>query len=302
VWVPEQVRDRGDREVARIAAAQKGLVLKEQLVAAGLGRGAIAHRLKNGRLHRRYPGVYLVGRPGIEPLGEEMAAILHFRGHAVLSHQSAAAVWGLTESRGVVLTLVGKDSRSRPGLTIHRAAALDRRDLRSRNGLPVTAPARTVLDLAAVAPDEELEQAIAVARQKRWLPDRELKGAIERAPRHTGAGRLLKLLEDARLGLTRSWAERRMQSLIRAAQLPQPRVNAPLHGYVADFLWSDRRLIVEVDGYWFHGDRAAFERDRKRDQVLVAAGYRVIRVTYRQLRDAPFAVVARVAQALCVGA
>jgi very-short-patch-repair endonuclease len=104
--------------------------------------------------------------------------------------------------------------------------------------------------------------------------------------------------DDARPALTRSQAEERFLELIRAADLPTPDVNTPLHGFEVDFLWREQRLVVEIDGYAYHSDRQAFEGDRSRDATLAAHGYRVIRVTWRQLRDAPTAVVARVAQAL----
>ncbi|MFZ0041498.1 MAG: DUF559 domain-containing protein [Solirubrobacteraceae bacterium] len=98
--------------------------------------------------------------------------------------------------------------------------------------------------------------------------------------------------------MTRSKAERLLLALINEAELPRPMTNVRLHGYEVDFLWRAEKLVVEVDGHRFHGHRAAFERDRKRDQVLTAAGYRVIRVTWRQLEHEPVAVAVRIAQAL----
>lgn len=297
------MRGSGDREVARIAAIQKGFVVREQLLEAGLGRGAIVHRLGTGRLRERYRGVYLVDRAAVEPLGEEMAAVLHFGGYAVLTHRSAAVIWGwLRTAPQVALTIVGKTGRPRHGLRLHRVP-LARRDIRVRDGLPVTAPARTLLDLAGEADDAELEEAVAVAFQRGLASADEIRAAIKRAPRRRGAARLAGLLEagDAS-GFTRSKAERRMRELLRAAELPQPRANASLLGYVADFLWAEHKLVVEVDGYLFHSDRGAFERDRRRDQVFAAAGYAVIRVTWAQLSKEPLAVVARIAQALAARA
>lgn len=298
------MRGAGDREVARIAAVQKGFVVRDQLLAAGLGRGAIVHRLGTGRLRERYRGVYLVDRAWVEPLGEEMAAVLHFGGYAALTHQSAALVWGLlrTAPPQVTLTIVGKTGRSRHGLRLHRLT-LGRRDIRVRDALPVTAPARTLLDLAAEADDAELEEAVAVAFQRGLASADEIRAAIRRAPSRKGARRLAHLLDaGGAWGFTRSKAERRMRELLRAAELPQPRANAPLLGYVADFLWAERKLVVEVDGYLFHSDRRAFESDRRRDQVFAAGGYTVIRVTWAQLSNEPLAVVARVAQALAARA
>jgi very-short-patch-repair endonuclease len=284
-----------------VAARQRRFVQKEQLFEAGLGRGAITHRLKNGRLHERYPGVYRVGPDVGEPRAEEMAAILYFDGYAVLSHRSAAVLWGLmTESPdAVTVTSVGRDIRSQPGLIVHRTTHLDRHDIRAREGLPATSPARTLLDLAATENADELEEALAVSQMRGLASDQEIEMAIQRAPRRSGVARLRRLVtNEGAAGYTRSRAERRMRALLKRAGLQQPLVNAPLHGFTVDFLWPDSRLVVEVDGYEFHGDRRAFERDRRRDQILVAAGYRVIRITWRQLRDEPLAVVVRIAQAL----
>jgi very-short-patch-repair endonuclease len=301
VWELEQVRGQGDLEIARIVAVHKGFVVREQLLEAGLGRGAVQHRLKTGRLYERYPGVYLVGRNVMEPFGEEMAAVLYYRGHAVVSHRSAAAVWGLLPCRSgeVTLTTVTKARNVRPGLRVHRTRHLDRRDLRRREGLPVTSPPRTIVELAAEETDAELEDAVAVAFQRGLATPDEIRAAMARAPRSRGAPRLRRMLETGETsGLTRSWTERRMRALLRQAELPQPLANVPLLGYVADFLWPELKLIVEVDGFSFHSSRSAFEHDRKRDQKLAAAGYTVIRVTRRQLRSEPLAVIARIAQAL----
>jgi very-short-patch-repair endonuclease len=165
--------------------------------------------------------------------------------------------------------------------------------------VPLTSPARTALDLAAEASDAELEEAVAVARQRRLASDDEIRAAIDRAPWRKGAGRLKRLLAAGHgSGFTRSEAERRMRALLRAAELPEPQTNVPLLGYVADFVWVQEKLVVEVDGYLFHSDKASFERDRRRDQVFAAAGYTVIRVTWRQLSSEPLAVVARIAQAI----
>ncbi len=276
-------------------------MLREQLLAAGLGRGAIAHRLKNGRLYPYYRGVYLVGRSSLDPFGREMAAILAFRGRAVVSHSSAAAAWRLVDAPGdkVTVSIVDADARSRPHLTVHRTTDLRRPDLRLRDGLPLTSPSRTLIDLAGGLTAPELEDALARAFMQGLTSEEELERALARAPLPKRRHDLRKLISaGADAGFTRSAAERRLRELLRAAGLPPPNVNARLHGFNVDFLWPEQRLVIEIDGYRFHRDREAFERDRRRDQVLVAAGYRVIRITWTQLRDEPFGVVARVAMAL----
>lgn len=130
------------------------------------------------------------------------------------------------------------------------------------------------------------------------LSDGELEAELERAGPRPGVPKVRMIAAKDDHGLTRSEAERRMRRLIREARLPQPLTNTRLAGYEVDFLWPDQRLIVEVDGYRFHGHRSAFERDRRKAMALIASGYTVIRVTWRQLTQEPHAVVAAIASAL----
>ena len=294
------MRGTGDREVVRVGAAQRGFVHHDQLVAAGLTRHAIAHRVATGWLAAYLPRVYLVGRPTLEPWGAETAAVLFYRGHALLSHATATALWGMTEpDAAVTVTLVAHDAHRRPEIAIHRAQALHPADLCLHQGLPVTAPGRSIIDYAARASGAEVEQAMAQARVQRLLRPGELEAALGRAPHRKGTAAVRALLATERdPAFTRRELERRFLALIRGAQLPAPRVNARLHGFEVDFLWPEQRLVVETDGGQFHAHPRAFETDRRRDQILVAHGYRVIRVTWRQLLQEPLAVIARLTMAL----
>lgn len=302
VWGPEQVRGVGDGEVARIAELQKGFVHREQLLAAGIGRGAITHRIRKRRLHVYHRDVYLVGRPRPEPLGLAMAAVLHFRGDAVVSHRTAAEMWGMLDPtpapRAPTLTVVGRDARPRGGLDLHRVTRLAPGELRRRHALPVTSPARVLVELAGVVTDLELENALAECRSQRLATDDQVRQAIARARWQRGIATLRELLAVGSPALTRSEGERRLLELIRASGLPAPIANAHVCGCMVDLVWPRPRLIVEFDGWTTHRDRAAFERDRLRDQRLTAAGYRVIRITWRQLDREPYAVIARLAAAL----
>ncbi len=284
-----------------MAAAQRGMIHRSQLRAARIGPGAIAHRLSKGTLHRVMASVYTVGHPGLEPLALEVAALLHARRDAVLSHASAGALWGFAQPASrVCVTVWGRNVRQPANVRIHRVDHLDRRDLRLLQGLPVTAPARTVIDLAGSScTDARLERALAEARVLRLVTDRDLLAALDRCPGRTGVARMRRLLEtEHEQALTRSEAERALLRLVTDAQLPRPNINVTVCGYEVDALWPQARLILEVDGHAFHGHRAAFERDRRRDQVLAAAGYRVIRVTWRQLIGEPLAVAVRLGLAL----
>ncbi len=180
---------------------------------------------------------------------------------------------------------------------MHHASALDPRDIRHLDGLRLTAPGRTVLDLAATH-HPALERAFGEAHAQGLLRDGELAMAVERWGPRPGIGAIRALMSDNASGFTRSGGERALRRLIRAAHLPEPRFNVPFQRYELDALWQDHRLVVEVDGFGPHGHRAAFERDRRKDMALVAAGYDVIRVSWRQLNDEPLAVVGAIAAAL----
>jgi very-short-patch-repair endonuclease len=291
----------GEPGLARVADAQRGLVHRSQLAGLGIGRGAIAHRVKVGRLHRELPNVFGVGHGALEPLAREMAALLYVGDDCALSHTAAAALWGVAQrySDQIDVTVVGRHVREFPGLRVHRITELDVRDVRLHDRLPVTAPARTLIDFAGSSGAGALERALAEARVRKLITDTELTAAMARAPGRAGVALVRDLLRrEAGPGMTRSEAERQLLVLVTAAGLPAPETNVRVHGYEVDFLWRAQRLVVEVDGHAFHGHRAAFERDRAKGQHLTAAGYRVIRVTWRQLEREPLVVLTRIAQAL----
>jgi very-short-patch-repair endonuclease/predicted transcriptional regulator of viral defense system len=292
-----------DRAIAEIAASRHGVVTWPQLVEIGLSHRSIAHRVAVGRLFRVHTGVYLLEPPETAGRITLFAAAVSACGdRALLSHRSAAELWGLLASqRGDIdVTVIGRNpGTSRAGIRTHRAIRLVRHDVRTKHGIPLTSAARTALDAATVLEPAELERLLATARVERLATEREIQKALERCRSHPGAANLKAVLRQAGgPALTRSEAEQLLLRLIRDARLPAPETNAYLHHLEVDFLWPQQRLVVEVDGFAYHSDRAAFERDRERDAALVAAGFRVIRVTWRQLVDQPLVVVARIASAL----
>ncbi len=287
--------------LARLAERQRGVVSRAQLRDAGFSSGSIDLRVHRGELHRLHRGVYLVGHRASIPGSRDYAAVLACGHGAVVSHVSAGALWSPTKVAAVadvdVVMEGNRRLRARAGITTHRTATLDPADVRDLDGLPVTAPARTLIDLASVA-HPFLDALYSDLLSRRLLGQGDLEAALDRAGRRRGAPLIRALIDANERGFTRSEAERRMRRLCRAARLPAPRTNARIVGYEVDFLWSQDGLIVEVDGFQFHGHRAAFERDRRKDQALIAAGYRVMRVTWRQLTDEPYAVVAVIAAGL----
>jgi very-short-patch-repair endonuclease len=232
-----------------------------------------------------------------------MAAVLACGDDALLSHVSAAAMWGLTRPRGgdIDVTLVGRTVHRRQGIAVHRARSLRRDERAARQGIPVTSPARTLLDLATTLPARDLGRAAEEAQVQRLLTPHQLHSYLARSSNRRGV-RALRAATRHDPAFTRSEAERRLLELIRAAELPEPQANVRIRDHEVDFLWRRHGLVVEVDGYAYHSTRAAFERDRRRDADLEAAGMRVHRVTWRQISHEPEALVARLAVALAPAA
>jgi very-short-patch-repair endonuclease len=190
-----------------------------------------------------------------------------------------------------------RNFRSRPGIAGHRFP-LPKDETAQVNWIPVTSVPRTLLDLASVLTKRQLERALNEAEVLRLTDRLSLPDLLERYPRRTGSAVLRTLLREgvADRGITRSELERRFLAVLEGTGLPRPRLNArvSVRGrlFEADCLWSRQRVIVELDGRAVHGTRRAFEDDRERDRLLQAGGWRVIRITWRQLRDDAPAVVA----------
>jgi very-short-patch-repair endonuclease len=289
-----------DRGLWELAARQHGVLARWQLLAAGLSAAGISRLVARGWLRPIHRGVYLVG-PIQGPLARFMAGTLAVGAGAVLSHRSAAELLGVGPAvRGAVsVILVGREVRSRDGIRVHHVRSLEPADITRRHGIPVTSPSRTLLDLATRLGRRDLAKAVEQAEIFGLVSVASLNEQFSRYPRHRGARLLRETIRatDAP-AMTRSEAERRLLELVRAALLPSPEVNRRLHGHEVDFVWIAQRLVVEVDGYAFHSSRSAFERDRRRDADLIGAGYRVIRLTWRQLAGEREAVVALLARAL----
>jgi very-short-patch-repair endonuclease len=287
-----------------LARRQHGVVTRAQLLGAGLTARVVWRRLEQQRLRPIHRGVYLVG-PLNAPHSREMAAVLACGPGAVVSHMTAAALWDVVPRPSPVtpvdVLVPGRWCGHRPGVQVRRVRRLGPGEVTRWNGIPVTAPARTLLDLAADLGREgrsrEMEQAVARAERGGLVTGPELRALVARYPRRMGV-RLLRGVVEGHVGpvLTRSEAEERLLALIRGGRLPEPEVNVVVAGHEVDFLWAEERLVVEVDGYEFHSSKSCFEADRRRDAELSAAGFRVLRVTWRRItaeRDAVLALIAR---------
>lgn len=284
-----------DVRISAVAVRQYGLISLTQLKALGIDKAAAHARVRAGRLHRVHQGVYAVGHPLLAQEGRWMAAVLACGPQAVLSHRSAAALWGLrrdTRSRTDV-TAPGRRGRMPAGIDAHRHGSLEAQDRTTVRGIPCTSLARTLLDLAAGDTSRQLTNAITQAEVLRVFDLAAVQDVVARSRGRRGVKRLRRAVSayDSRSEQARGELERRFLALCARFELPPPEVNAPflLEGgqIEADFLWRDARLIVEADGRRFHATASAFERDRQRDQLLLLAGWRVIRCTWRQVVDRP---------------
>jgi very-short-patch-repair endonuclease len=278
-----------DGAIAELAERQHGVVSRTQLMQLGLGRRAIGHRIECGRLHPLHRGVYGVGHPKPSKEGRWLAAVLAGGPQAVLSHHSAAALWGIRPtSRTRIDVTRPYGGRRIAAIQFHRSSVpADERTV--RGGIPVTTLARTLFDLAAEVPERAVERAINEAEVLHLWDEVALDQLLARYPRRPGARAVRQALAGRAAGATRTRTEleERFLSLLARDGLPRPEVNVILNGYEVDFLWRERGLAVEVDGRAAHATAAAFESDRERDRVLQVAGWRVIRITWRQLNRTP---------------
>lgn len=291
-----------DHLIGALAWRHYGVVTRGQLLDLGLSEDAIDYRVAIGRLRVIYPGVYAVGHDRLAPEGRWLAAVWSGGGEAVLSHRSAARLWGLLPWEGRIEVTTPKGRRKRSGIRYVRST-VESFERTEHRGIPVTTVARTLFDLGSVD-SRCVPKALEQADVLQLLDVRELQRLVDEHPSRPGTRAIRRALvahADWR-GITRSELEGRFRDLLADAGVQAPATNCLLHlGSVlieADAVWHDARLIVELDGYGYHRTAAAFERDRERDRAAVAMGWRVIRITWRQLADDPRGVTRDLRQAL----
>jgi very-short-patch-repair endonuclease len=285
-----------------LGTAQQGVVARAQLLARGLSVHAIDRLVRVRRLVVRHPGVYQIG-PLPLPRAAEHVAILAGGGEARVSHGTAARHHGMLDAarhmNEVEVTMPRHRRRRLEGVRIHRAQDLRDDEVMQLHGIPVTTPARTLLDVAEVMTAREVEQAYAAALRMQHVTPDAMREMVNRHPAHRGAPLWRRILaqHDAP-AFTRSRAEEKLLALTRSARLPRPELNVKILGHEVDFLWRNARVVAEVDGYAFHASPRSFVTDRRRDAELAAAGYRVLRFTWADLDKDRFATIVRLAQAL----
>ena len=269
-----KVAKSADLLLARVAARQHGVITSAQLAGIGIDVNAIGHRVRSGRLHRVHRGVYAVGHDKLSNEGRWMAAVLAYGGDTVLSHRSAAELWRLLHPRAgaVDVTVPGRSGRNgRPGIRLHRSTTLTQQQCTRRANIPVTTPARTLADLRGCA--SPTSSAAPAARRSFSATER----ICRRRRRSSAAATSSSAASCAFAGATTCPA----QKSTRRCSATRPTSS-----------WRDAKLVVETDGWDGHSGRESFEYDRRRDAVLAAAGYEVLRFTWRQVLDRPQEVVA----------
>jgi predicted transcriptional regulator of viral defense system len=287
-----------DAALSELARQQHGVFSLDQVTALGLTASAVRRRVATGRFHRIHRGVYsLVPKELLKREGLYMAAVLACGADAVLSHRSAGALhqlrdWGHTS---VEVTVPRRSTLHHPGVAVHRSTTLTAEDVTVVNNIPVTTLSRTLLDLAEVTTERQLERAFNQAEIVEGLDLRAINDQLARNPTRRGAKRVRHVLQTHYIASTptENDFEDAFLMLTRSLGLPDPTPqfwidpgdgDPPIR---ADFAWPDRKIVVETDGEKTHGTKQAFQDDRRRDQRLIAAGWTVIRITWKQLNFRP---------------
>ncbi|HMJ72393.1 MAG TPA: type IV toxin-antitoxin system AbiEi family antitoxin domain-containing protein [Solirubrobacterales bacterium] len=273
--------------VAEIAERQHGVISVDQLRQSGISEDAIRGRVLSGHLHRVHRGVYAVGHSALPPEGRWLAAVLAVGGGsrgegtvldywgAAVGHRSAAYLWGLLPATAgpADIMVAGNGGRARrPGIHLHRSRSLVSADLTLRRGIPVTNPSRTIADLRKAT----------MAGAAGALSGRELRKAIRQA---NVLG--LPIDEESDRDRTRSDLELDFLGICRRHRIPPPEINVRIGSCLVDFLWRDRRFVVETDSYIYHRGKVAFQDDRGRDLELKLLGYEVLRLSEQQIDEEP---------------
>jgi len=297
-----------NRRIGDLAERQHGVVSRRQLRGLGIGDSTITLRIASGYLRPLFREAFAVGHGAITRQGRMLAAVLACEQGTVLSHGSAAELLGLWDKQLPAMHVIPPDwsGRKIDGIRWHRVRLPAGDEFEIRDGIPCTTVSRTLVDMAGWTGWSSMRRLVEQAAILRQLNVEEIDRILSLG-RRRGAPRLRAILIPWRGGgeptpKLRSKLEARLFPLLVERGLPRPRCNVRLeiegNWLEIDLLWEEQRLAIETDGEETHGTHAAFQRDRWRDQILVAAGYRTARITWAQVRDEPDAVVNRIARML----
>jgi very-short-patch-repair endonuclease len=279
-----------------LSRRQHGVVARRQLLELGFGPDAIAHRLRVGRLHPVWRGVYAIGRPDVSERGKLMAAVLKCGPATLVSHDSAASLWGLSPwRRGVDVVVPYCAPRHPRGIRVHRRLDLGEEHRRWVDRLPVTDPISTLVDVTCGSSDARLARLVREADRLGLVDPVSLLAALDSCPHRPGVGRLRSLLDSETFRLTDSELERRFLRLVHTAGLPMPETQVWLNGFRVDFYWPELGLVVETDGLRYHRTASQQRTDRLRDQAHTVSGLTHLRFTAAQIRYEPQRAIATLA-------
>jgi very-short-patch-repair endonuclease len=278
-----------DRRIWALVKRQHGVIAHRQMRELGLGRSSIRWRVKSGRLHPVRRGVYAVGRPELSPHGRWMAALLACGPGAVLSHGSAAALWGFgTEPRDLIEISLPPGGRARqPGIRAHRRVALRPDEVTEHEGVAVTAPVRTLIDQATQLTPARLERAVNEADKLERVRADVLYAALDDHSGEPGVGSLRRLLDPLHFRLSDSELEQAMRPVAKSAGLPTPETKVWANEFEVDFFWPELGIVVEADGLRYHRTASQQRRGLERDQAHIAAGLWPLRFSHWQISREP---------------
>jgi hypothetical protein len=273
----------------KLAGRQHGLVTRQQLLMLGFGTRSIEHRVQRGRLHPVARGIYAVGWPGLNQKRRWMAAVLAGGSEAALSHRSAAALWeiGSEQDSRIDVSVRRRCELRRRGLRIRGRPALTPEDIWSRDDIPVTSPARTLVDLTTELGPVAVERAVNNADKRDLINPEALRTALERYTGEPGVRVLRDLLDRLTFRLSDSDLEIFFRPIAAAAKLSPPVSKQFVNGFEVDFFWPDLGLVVETDGLRYHRTPSSQARDALRDRTHVIAGMSPLRFTHYEIRYEP---------------
>jgi very-short-patch-repair endonuclease/predicted transcriptional regulator of viral defense system len=281
--------DTRSREAWELAGRQHGIVTRRQLLALGFSSRSIEHRRKTGRLHLVARGVYAVGWPALDRRRRWMAAVLACGEDAALSHRSAAALLGIGDELPgrIDVSVRGRHELRRPGLLIRGRPSLAAEDIGASDGIPVTSPVRTLIDLTTELDIVAVERAVNDADKRDLVDPESLRSALVRYSGEPGVRPLRTLLDKLTFQLSDSDLEIYFRRIVKVAKLPIPLSKQRVNRFEVDFFWPDLGLVVETDGLRYHRTPSAQIRDARRDRAHVIAGMTPLRFTHYEVRYEP---------------
>jgi hypothetical protein len=278
------------------------VVTTAELLACGLSRSTIARWVQRGRLHPLYRGIWAVGHDNPPWEGRMLGAVKACGKRAVLSHYSAAELWGFVDrlDRTPDVSVIAPSVRPRRGVTVHQAAGLQPVDVRERDGIPVTSPVRALLDIAVPLGRSRARAAVRRALGLERLTLRQVGLVLDRYPGHRGSGILREAVASG-AAPTKSERESDVLDVILHGGFVHPDVNVPVlvggRRVIPDFRWPEQRLVLEADSDAWHENPLARADDRERQRLLEAHGETVLRIHWRDAVLRPARTVARLREA-----